>query len=107
MFSLTDLPDLYVGLILLVIALVMLCGCLVLMVKILHTLLKGRWKAASSRTPEGRPVEQCLVVCDVGDRCQIAFHRIIKLRIVSSLSPVSHIFQCKLNYQSNLLAREH
>ena len=41
MFSQTDLPDLYVGLILLVIALVMLCGCLVLMVKILHTLLKG------------------------------------------------------------------
>ncbi|XP_043192387.1 sodium-dependent phosphate transport protein 2B-like isoform X2 [Amphibalanus amphitrite] len=41
LFSLTDLPDLYVGLILLVIALVLLCGCLVLMVKILHTLLKG------------------------------------------------------------------
>ncbi|KAF0305913.1 Sodium-dependent phosphate transport protein 2B [Amphibalanus amphitrite] len=42
LFSLTDLPDLYVGLILLVIALVLLCGCLVLMVKILHTLLKGK-----------------------------------------------------------------
>ncbi|XP_037084021.1 sodium-dependent phosphate transport protein 2B-like [Pollicipes pollicipes] len=41
LFSQTDLPDLYVGLILLVIALVMLCGCLVLMVKILHTLLQG------------------------------------------------------------------
>ncbi|XP_037070694.1 sodium-dependent phosphate transport protein 2B-like [Pollicipes pollicipes] len=41
LFSQTDIPDLYVGLILLVIALVMLCGCLVLMVKILHTLLQG------------------------------------------------------------------
>lgn len=41
LFSQSDLPDLYVGLILLVIALVLLCGCLVLMVKILHTLLQG------------------------------------------------------------------
>ena len=43
LFSQTSLPDTYVGLILLVIALVLLCGCLVLMVKILHTLLKGEW----------------------------------------------------------------
>ncbi|KAF0305065.1 Sodium-dependent phosphate transport protein 2B [Amphibalanus amphitrite] len=41
LFSLTDLSDLYVGLILLVVSLFLLCGCLVLMVKILHTLLKG------------------------------------------------------------------
>ena len=58
MFSLTDLPDLYVGLILLVIALVMLCGCLVLMVKILHTLLKGesRSRARAAREAQNRDV---------------------------------------------------
>lgn len=42
LFSLSKLPDLYVGLILLVIALVLLCGCLILMVKILHSLLQGK-----------------------------------------------------------------
>ncbi|XP_043198948.1 sodium-dependent phosphate transport protein 2B-like isoform X2 [Amphibalanus amphitrite] len=41
LFSQTDLADLYVGLILLAVSLLMLCGCLVLMVKILHTLLQG------------------------------------------------------------------
>ncbi|KAF0305064.1 Sodium-dependent phosphate transport protein 2B [Amphibalanus amphitrite] len=48
LFSLTDLSDLYVGLILLVVSLFLLCGCLVLMVKILHTLLKGKWKTPTS-----------------------------------------------------------
>ena len=41
LFSQTDLADLYVGLILLAVSLFMLCGCLVMMVKILHTLLQG------------------------------------------------------------------
>lgn len=41
LFNMLDLGDLSVGLILLGISLVLLCGCLVCIVKVLSSLLKG------------------------------------------------------------------
>lgn len=37
-----DLPDLFVGLILLALSLLVLCSCLVLIVKLLNSMLKGQ-----------------------------------------------------------------
>lgn len=45
-----DLPEAAIGSILLVVSLVMLCVCLIFMVKILHTLMKGRMAGVIRRT---------------------------------------------------------
>lgn len=41
MFENTEMPDWAVGLILLFVSLFMLCGCLILLVKILNSVMKG------------------------------------------------------------------
>lgn len=50
LFRSTGLSDTIVGLILLLLSLVMLCTCLVLMVKLLHSLLKGRIATVIKKT---------------------------------------------------------
>lgn len=42
LFNMFNLGDLAVGVILLVVSLVLLCGCLILLVKVLSSLLKGK-----------------------------------------------------------------
>ena len=42
MFANTGLEDAVVGVILLVISLVVLCGCLIILVKILNSLMQGK-----------------------------------------------------------------
>jgi len=50
LFAETDLPDLAIGLILLALSLLVLCSCLVMIVKLLNSVLKGQVASVIKKT---------------------------------------------------------